>query len=196
MKIILNQYLILFLCFCSMARAQNADITLLRHFHADSSLHKDRFCRGLSFSVAPLAIASPFSMVLTGFLRKDEDMKRNGYKSAAGILLTATLGASLKFAIRRDRPFKTYNFIHAKDKVGPYSFPSNHTALAFATATTLSLSYPKWYVIAPAYLWASGVSYSRMYLGVHYPSDILGGMVIGIGSSFLVWKVDKWMNNR
>ena len=43
----------------------------------------------------------------------------------------------------------------------------------------------------PAYLWASGVAYSRMYLGVHYPSDLLGGIVIGIGTSFLTWKIDQ-----
>jgi membrane-associated phospholipid phosphatase len=55
----------------------------------------------------------------------------------------------------------------------------------------LSLSQPKWYVIAPSFLWAGGVAYSRMYLGVHFPSDILGGMVIGVGSSLIAWGVYK-----
>jgi undecaprenyl-diphosphatase len=58
-------------------------------------------------------------------------------------------------------------------------------------ATSLSLATKKWYVAVPAYLWASGVAYSRMYLGVHYPSDLLGGIVIGIGTSFLTWKIDQ-----
>jgi undecaprenyl-diphosphatase len=50
----------------------------------------------------------------------------------------------------------------------------------------LSRSYPKWYIAAPAYLWAGSVGYSRMYLGVHYPSDVFGGAVLGTTTSLLL----------
>ena len=56
-----------------------------------------------------------------------------------------------------------------------FSMPSGHTSLAFHTATFLTLTYPKWYVAAPAYMWAGATGYSRAYLGVHYPSDIAFG---------------------
>ncbi len=177
-------------------QSQNADINLLRKINADSSLALDKLFKGVSYSVAPLSVASPASIILTGFIRKDEALKREGYKASASLLLAGVLGTSLKYAIQRERPFKTYGFIHGKDKVGPLSFPSNHTTFAFATATSLSLSCPKWYVVVPSYLWASGVAYSRMYLGVHYPSDVFGGIVIGIGSSLLVWQIDKWMGKN
>ena len=187
---------LLFLISVTKLSSQNADINMLRRINADSSFAADKLFRGVSFSVLPISLASPASIILTGFIRNDEVMKRDGYRATASLLLAGAIGTSLKFAFKRERPFKTYDFIHGKDKVGPMSFPSNHTTLAFATATSLSLACPKWYVIVPSYLWASSVAYSRMYLGVHYPSDVLGGIVIGIGSSLLVWQVDKWMMGR
>lgn len=89
----------------------------------------------------------------------------------------------MKYGFNRKRPFVTYpDLITKKSEAGSPSFPSGHTSQAFATATSLSLAYPKWYVIAPSLLWAGAVGYSRMELGVHYPSDVLVGALIGIGS--------------
>ena len=68
--------------------------------------------------------------------------------------------------------------------------------MAFAAATTISLQYPKWYVIAPAFIYASGVGYSRMYLGVHYPTDVLAGAVLGAGSSFVTHYTFKFIKKR
>jgi membrane-associated phospholipid phosphatase len=65
-------------------------------------------------------------------------------------------------------------------------------------ATSLSLQYPKWYVIAPAYLYAGTVAYSRMDLGVHYPSDVLSGAIIGSGSAYITYKINrkiKWQQH-
>jgi undecaprenyl-diphosphatase len=59
------------------------------------------------------------------------------------------------------------------------SFPSGHAATSFAAATVLSFARPRW---APAfYLLALAIGFSRVYVGVHYPLDILGGAVLGIG---------------
>ncbi|GAB2971723.1 hypothetical protein GCM10027049_01640 [Mucilaginibacter puniceus] len=63
--------------------------------------------------------------------------------------------------------------------------------MAFATATSLSLSFPKWYVIIPSYTYAAAIGYSRMYLGVHYPTDVLAGALLGTGTAFLTWKLQK-----
>ncbi|HMX78072.1 MAG TPA: phosphatase PAP2 family protein, partial [Chitinophagaceae bacterium] len=65
---------------------------------------------------------------------------------------------------------------------------------AFATATSLTLITKKWYVAVPAYSWASLVGYSRMYLGVHYPADVLGGALLGTGSAFLSYKINQWLH--
>ena len=77
-----------------------------------------------------------------------------------------------------------------------YSFPSGHTSSAFCTATSLSLLFPKWYVAVPSYLYAATVGYARMYQGVHYPSDVLVGALVGAGSAWISYKVEKWMDKK
>jgi undecaprenyl-diphosphatase len=124
-------------------------------------------------------------------------MMRNGYKSAVSIAFAVGVTTGLKYVVNRTRPFTEYpNDIIKRDHAGPYSFPSGHTTAAFATATAVSLSYKKWYVTVPAYAYASLVGYSRMRLGMHYGTDVLGGMLIGIGSGLLTWQLDKAFNKK
>jgi undecaprenyl-diphosphatase len=54
------------------------------------------------------------------------------------------------------------------------------------------MAFPRWYVAAPAYAWAAAVGFSRIYLGVHFLTDVLGGVVLGIGTGLLVWKLDEY----
>lgn len=180
--------------FCS---GQNADVDLLHTLNAKQMPCWDQTMKGVSLSVYPAMPVSAAGIWLHGHYTKNPGLKRSGVKSAIGIGLAMSLSTTLKYTVKRTRPYDAYpNDIIAKDHSGTYSFPSGHTTAAFATATTLSLSYRKWYVTVPAYAYAGFVGYSRMRLGMHYPTDVLGGMVTGIGSSLLVWQVDKWMRKR
>ena len=70
------------------------------------------------------------------------------------------------------------------------SFPSMHAAGAFALACAYSLGvgrHHRW-LLALVWVLASGVALSRVVLGVHFPSDILAGMLVGMGSAVLVWR--------
>ena len=113
-----------------------------------------------------------------------------------GYILNAAVTQGMKRIIQRDRPFVTYSFIIKRDAGGGYSFPSGHTSAAFCTATSLSLLFPRWYVIAPSYLYASAVGYARMYQGVHYPTDVLAGAIVGAGCAWLSFKAEAWMEKK
>ena len=167
---------------------------MLRAINKNEHPNWDKTMRITSASVYPAMVVTPGSLFLTGYVNNDKIMMRNSGKTCVAIGLNIVLTTGLKYAINRPRPFVQYpNDVVKRTEVGPYSFPSGHTSCAFATATALTLSTKKWYVAVPSYLYACGVGYSRMRLGVHFPSDVLGGMVIGIGSSLLVWQVDKWL---
>ena len=114
-----------------------------------------------------------------------------GIYLAESVLVSGFVTISMKYAIQRDRPFVTYPDIQKLTGAGSPSFPSGHTSEAFATATSLSLAFPKWYVIAPSFLWASAAGYSRMHLGVHYPSDVLVGALVGAGSAWVCHELNK-----
>lgn len=157
----------------------------------------DKTMKGFSFSAYPVGIISPIGILTHGYAKKDKELIRNGYKSAASIVFAMTVSTALKYTIQRERPYHKYpNEIIKRDHSGTYSFPSGHTTAAFATATSLSLTYKKWYVTVPAFAYAGLMGYSRMRLGVHYPSDVLGGMILGLGSGLLTWKVDKLLRKK
>jgi membrane-associated phospholipid phosphatase len=114
-------------------------------------------------------------------------------KSGVAIVAAVSMSTVLKYGIHRERPYSRYPDIEKLSDDSTPSFPSGHTTSAFCTATSLSLMYPKWYVIVPSYSWAVAVGYSRMHMGMHYPSDVLMGAIIGTASSFLSFKVQKWI---
>ncbi len=103
---------------------------------------------------------------------------------------TTVLVFGLKALIRRDRPFDAWDDIAPRgDPPTSYAFPSGHAALAFALATAWSLEVPRIYVIVPAYAWATSVAVGRVWKGVHYPSDVLAGAVLGVGVAWAIHRI-------
>lgn len=88
----------------------------------------------------------------------------------------------LKNIFDRTRPFISIdgldNLVTAKDA----SFPSGHTSSSFSAAVAIFRNLPKKYSFA-AIILASLIAFSRLYLGVHYPSDIIGGILTGVFSA-------------
>lgn len=85
----------------------------------------------------------------------------------------------IKHLFKRHRPFVKIPGVHCLVKPpDEFSFPSGHSAAAFLMATLLSAFFPV--ITVPAFSIAMLIGFSRVYNGVHYPSDVLAGMVLGL----------------
>ena len=128
----------------------------------------------------------PAGLFIGGVATGDLKMRQNALYVASSTAISTGFTFLIKQLGKRKRPFvKNINIVPVYIATGS-SFPSGHTSAATATAMALSRAYPKWYVIAPSLLWAGSVGYSRMYLGLHYPTDVAAGAVIGAGSALLL----------
>lgn len=108
---------------------------------------------------------------------------------AASEAAVVALVLPLKSLVHRPRPYAAMPGVVARTG-GTHpraSMPSGHSALAFASATSVALSHPK--AALPAFAWASGVAAARVWHGVHYPSDVLAGAAIGAGVAYGVHRV-------
>jgi len=106
--------------------------------------------------------------------------RKVGILCIVAIILTSIAGEGiLKNIIHRPRPFSEapeMQLLIAKPTT--YSFPSGHTASSFAAAYVISKGIKK--LTLPVFILAALIAFSRMYLFVHYPSDILGGLLLGL----------------
>lgn len=79
---------------------------------------------------------------------------------------------------------------------GKFGFVSSHAANFFAVTTLLSLITRRKLVLIPLTTWALLQCYSRVYLGVHYPGDIMGGIIVGVLTGWLTWRLMRWIQHR
>lgn len=128
-------------------------------------------------------VGIPAGLLIGGLVSNDRQMRENALYVASSTAISYGLTELLKLVVKRPRPYVQNIHIVPVYRAMGTSFPSGHASSTIATATALSMAYPKWYVIAPAFLWAGSVSYSRMYLGVHYPTDVTAGALLGAGTA-------------
>jgi membrane-associated phospholipid phosphatase len=174
---------------------QTLDERFLRSVHDVEDPRISAAMRGIDASSYPIFLGTPvliWTFALTSGCTVDLQNAWN-----VSITGAATYGVIklAKHAFGRPRPFREVDGIQNREpkylgiwpeSVEDYSFPSGHASLAFALATSISISYTEWYVVLPAYAWASGVALGRVWHGVHYPTDVLAGALLGGGLAFAV----------
>lgn len=180
----------------SPAFAQNTDIDLLRDINLHRNKNLDGGMEAVTNSAYIISAAAPLAELATGYLTHDKTLTNKGWQCVAGLGINTALTFGLKYTINRPRPYITYSYLEPYRHNNDASFPSGHTSYAFNTATSLSFAFPKWYVIAPSYAWAATVAYSRMHLGMHYPTDLLGGAAVGAASAWISYKGGQWLQKR
>lgn len=130
-------------------------------------------------------------IVISLVLLFSKKYRKAGFLCICALMLTAIVGEGiLKNLIQRPRPFNVIPTMQLLVSKPPsYSFPSGHTASSFAAAFIISNEIKKLWV--PVYFFAAAIAFSRMYLFVHYPSDILGGILLGIICAKCVLIINK-----
>ena len=117
--------------------------------------------------------------------------KNVGERVAFTMLTAGMLTPMIKNIVCRTRPFDSVNAIQNFRDVGGYSFPSGHTLSSVIGATVLTKANAKFGLAAIPL--AALIAFSRLYLYVHYPTDILGAAVLGVAIGLLVCAAGGWV---
>lgn len=109
---------------------------------------------------------------------------------AAGVAGLAFVVLALKFTVRRQRPPGDWGAIYRN--TDPHSFPSGHAARAGLLAVLSVGLAPLWFGIV-VLLWAPLVSLARVGTGVHYLSDVIAGLIVGVIAGFFMLSITPWL---
>jgi membrane-associated phospholipid phosphatase len=189
--------LIWFLCSAYMLCAQSFDINVLKQLHTARNQNLDASMSALS-NVAPYALSStPIILYGLGAYKKDKRMQQFAIQQGIGMAFVSASTYLAKRIVNRDRPGLAYpQYIKPVQPYYYYSFPSGHTSNSFWWATSITMATKKWYYIAPAWTIAGTVAYSRMHLGVHYPTDLIAGAVFGVTSAMVSEHINSWLQKN
>jgi membrane-associated phospholipid phosphatase len=172
------------------------DIALLNWLHDHLLPHSVPVLQVVSDTTTYVSIALALFVLILAMVKRSKPLLHQFLMLVLVLLLVLLVTQGLKALIDRDRPFTTYPNIEKLSSGGDSSFPSGHTLEAFAVAAAISLLFSRKKIIIPVYTWAVMVAYSRMALGVHYPSDVLAGIIIGTFIGWFVPRVFRAMSHK
>jgi undecaprenyl-diphosphatase len=120
------------------------------------------------------------------FLLGSSYWKERALAMLVAVLVTAVVVTAVKFTIRRQRPEGEWGGVYRK--TDPHSFPSGHAARGASLLTVGIAMGPAWLALA-LLVWAALMALSRVGMGLHYLSDILGGALFGVLIAILVLRI-------
>jgi len=146
----------------------------------------DRFFLGLT-EMGNIYFAAGLALIL--FLLLKGQRKFIVLELLLASFATYCMVGFLKNWFQIPRPFDSLDLVPAVLS-GGFAFPSGHAAIAFTLATTMCVRFKRFCI--PIACCAVLVGISRIYLGVHYATDVLAGALLGVGMSFSVRKIFSW----
>jgi undecaprenyl-diphosphatase len=193
-KLFLLAALNLLLVVNTLQAQSSSEVNTLRRINPDNP--NSAVWTNLSCTSKYISVGVPVGYFVAGLIHNNKDLKQKAAYTAATILLNTATTTLLKNVIKRERPYNVYTGIFPDKIESDFAFPSGHTSSAFATATSLAITTKKWYIAVPALAWSTGVGYSRIYLGQHYPSDVLMGALVGTSSALICDWATKQLHKR
>lgn len=136
-----------------------------------------------------VALGATGFVFLLSFVKQSATLRRCGWQLLFTFLFAFIVIKSLKYSIDRIRPFDQHTTVEKLVEIDTPSFPSGHTLESAAMATTVVLLFSHKALWAFAIAWAMSVAFSRVLLGVHYPSDVMAGIILGV----LVALISHWI---
>lgn len=129
-------------------------------------------------------------------MRREKKYKKMAFILLLSLIISAVLGLGiLKPIIRRPRPFETFGFKDLLIKAPQdFSFPSGHTSSSFAAASAINSLDRK--LGKYALVLAALIAFSRMYLYVHYPTDVVAGILLGLVSTKASQKIRRMLEEK
>lgn len=138
-----------------------------------------------------------FWIVLSAILLIPKKTRKIGIACVISLLVgTLITNVALKNIVARTRPYEVVPGLQLLiEKQNDFSFPSGHSSASFAVAMVLFKMVPKVWGI-PAVVLAALIAFSRLYVGVHYPTDVIAGILIGIFSAWVAVKLIRTYDKR
>ncbi|MGL6298302.1 MAG: phosphatase PAP2 family protein, partial [Methanobacteriaceae archaeon] len=138
----------------------------------------------------------------------DEKTKKLGIWAIITMVIIQIVVSIIKVTVGEPRPFETLANVRVLDPIGGYSFPSGHSTLSFALGILLGANYKikaklfkdkngnprEFSAIYPLLIFAAIVAFSRPYVGVHYPFDVISGSLIGVIIGIIMLKLYRRTN--
>mgnify|MGYP000891241644 CR=1 FL=1 len=155
----------------------------LNSHHLPGSTIPMQFLSAWATVINIVAVATILVIALT---QRSKVLLHRFFLLAVVMILAALAISLLKEVAGRERPFLTYPSIEKMSKGGGSSFPSGHTMESFAVAAAFAFLFRNRWLVILFFLWAALVGYTRIALGVHYPSDVAGGAILGAAFGWFI----------